>query len=120
MNNYDKSMELLHELSKQWHPASPTFQAINDGISALKTLADMEQNSIPHNVSRETFVDYLDKMYFYNCNGVKCQDCQFYTKPNRENLTCLSAQIGSLLSDYRNVLTYMEILYRKEHENEHV
>lgn len=107
MDNIEKSMQLLHDLSKQWHPASPTFQAINDGISALKTLSDMEQNSIAYNVSRETFLSFITKLEFYNCSGVSCTTC-----PYKLNNKCLSAFVCENYSILKNLYT----VYEKENQ----
>ena len=88
----NKAMELIynfiHEQSESL--TSEQLEALNLGLSALKTIEDFKLN----NVSRETiFGKKLIALASVNCDNKKCSECEYWDKIT---CNCLSASAGYL------------------------
>ncbi len=89
----DRAMELIYNIM---HEQSESFtidqlEALNLGLSALKTVADFKLN----NVSRETILGRkLIKLAGYDCTGKSCKDCIYFDKDIQ---TCLPVCAGYII-----------------------
>ena len=109
-NKIETNIETLVNLRDYYEHDTPSTEqaliitALNDSISALKTILDGQaqkrgRKSIAHNVSRETFYEYATKIAHYPCIGKKCIDCK-YLHARHNDYYCLSRVALSLLNDY--------------------
>lgn len=73
----DKAMELIYNLIHEQSESltSDQLEALNLGLSALKTIADFKLN----NVSRETILGKkLIDLSEYDCTSNLCSECKYY------------------------------------------
>ena len=110
----DKAMELIYNIM---HEQSENFttdqlEALNLGLSALKTVADFKLN----NVSRETILGRkLIKLAGYNCAGKSCTDCIYFDKSIQ---TCLPVCAGYIIHSAEKDMTFKYADTDSTHQNE--
>lgn len=85
----DKAMELIYNIIHEQSESltSEQLEALNLGLSALKTIEDFKLN----NVSRETILGRkLIELADYDCEGELCESCKCFDVM-RSNAECSSA-----------------------------
>lgn len=99
----DKAMELIYNIIHEQSESltSEQLEALNLGLSALKTIEDMKLKSAKlygSNVSRETILGRkLIELANYNCSGKSCTDCKFFDKATKSCLPlCASFIVNSV------------------------
>ncbi len=116
----DKAMELIYNIIHEQSESltSEQLEALNLGLSALKTIKDFKLYSSSlygslvtkyadtdsihtdqlDNVSRETILGRkLIELSNYNCSGKSCTDCKFFDKATKSCLPlCASFIVNSV------------------------
>lgn len=90
---------LIHEQSESL--TSEQLEALNLGLSALKTIDDFKLNFsqlTSEYVSRETILGKkLVELANYNCHGKSCTGCSYFDKANNSCLPLCACYILNLL-----------------------
>lgn len=80
----DKAMELIYNIIHEQSESltSDQLEALNLGLSALKTVADFKLNFsqlATDHVSRETILGRkLLEVTKFQCDGIRCVNCQYF------------------------------------------
>lgn len=96
----EKAMELIYNLIHEQSESltSDQLEALNLGLSALKTIEDMKSKSASlygSNVSRETILGRkLIELAEFDCKGKQCIGCEYL---NITATTCTSATATILI-----------------------
>lgn len=99
----ERAMELIYNIIHEQSESltSEQLEALNLGLSALKTIEDMKLKSASlygSNVSRETILGRkLIELAGYNCAGMSCTGCSYYDKANNSCLPLCACYIVNLL-----------------------